>query len=99
MGQHPRVRHWRSGTCCQRSWIPCGPQPGGDRPRNSAIAEFSEAEIARIREPKAIGRPPVRRGAKGRIARGLRDFGIPVRDYYISIEEYRKYFAAAKYPE
>jgi SAM-dependent methyltransferase len=70
-------------------------QPEG---RDDQASEF-EACYAKVREPKVRAGVDYPEGAEDRIVRRLRNFGIKVYDYEIDVDDYRQYFAAARYLE
>ena len=55
--------------------------------------------FSRLREPKKKGPVLYTEGAEERIANRLRLLGLTVRDYYIDVQDYRRYFTAARYVE
>ena len=94
----PRESALRSGLSLGEA-ASSGPQ-GSDMAQDGVLASSGfEAACARIREPKRTGAIWYAPGSVERIVERLAALGLVVRDFAVDVADYRRFAAAARYPD
>lgn len=75
------------------------PVSAASQPLEAETPDLFQTYYTQIRDPKAKGAVPCTSEQADRIAQRLRRLGIAVEDYTIDVQEYRQYFAAARYQQ